>query len=381
MTALRAQQRFVIAAAAAVALVVLPSTALAAETASVSGGVVNYTSGAGTVDTVTVSNGSGGSVVVAETTSPSGSLGSGCTTLSSTSASCTGATSINIQTLDLDDSIVNTSSRGGTLDAGLGNDTVTGGTPVETILGGDGSDTINPGGGVDIVNAGPGDDQLDTRDGLAESIDCGDGADTILFDEADVLTNCEVPAATVITDPVDEPAPTTTATKTETPADAPATAPAADAPISAPKLLKAVTLVGPIEAAVTEGAEVTVSGKGVAPFVLACTADAGAACAGSVFIDPAPVAKKSKKARGKAKNASVRAFMARRGRYGRSAFKITPGSEDTVDVKLSGMALKALGKPRGRKARSARRGRRVRAVVTIAPRKSRAQRVTITLKG
>ena len=73
--------------------------------------------------------------------------------------------------------------------------------------------------------------------------------------------------------------------------------------------------------------------------------------------------------------------MARRGRYGRSAFKIKPGSQDKVDVKLTGIALKKLGKPRGRKARSARRGRRVRAVVTIAPRKSRAQRVTITLKG
>ena len=53
----------------------------------------------------------------------------------------------------------------------------------------------------------------DTRDGLAETVDCGAGADTIEADEADVLSNCEVPMATVIADPVDEPVTTPTASK------------------------------------------------------------------------------------------------------------------------------------------------------------------------
>ena len=381
MSGLRVPKCLFLAAITAASMV-LPATAMA-DTAAVSGGVLNYTAGTGTVDTVRLSSGTN-AVVISETTSPySGSIGPKCTMISLTAASCTTASSVNLQSLDLNDSIVNDSALGGRLDGGSGDDTVTGGAPSETIIGGDGDDVITGNGGTDVIDAGAGNDRIDTRDGVAESVNCGVGTDTILADEADLLTNCEAEAPAGTTDltsmpliPSSKPATGTDGSDGSTP-DSGGTG-GSDQPISAPGLLKPVTIAGPVSAEVAEGSEVGVSAKGSAPFVLGCSAQEAKACSGVIFIDPVPASKKSRK---KAKGSSVRAFMARRGRYGNSPFKIKPGDESKVDVKLTGVAMKALGKPRGRKARSARRGRRVRAVVTIAPTRARAQRVTITLKG
>ena len=362
-------------AAAAIALIV-PGVAQADSphvqttvNAAVANGVATYTSGAGTVDNVTVMQSFGG-VTISEPTSPEAApVGAGCSVLSATSAYCF-ATSVSIQTLDLDDTIANGSWLRATLDAGAGADTVTGGVAAETIRAGDGNDTITAGKGADVVDAGPGDDKVDVQDGVVDTVDCGAGSDTIVADADDVLVNCDIAAAagTVITG---------------TPQGAgedPSPGPNADRPLTAPKLLAAATLAGPVIAAVTQGSEIPVSKKGAAPFVLACAAEEAKACSGVIFIDP--VTKKAKGKKSKRARQSVSAFMARRGRYGSSPFKVKPGSEDKVDVKLSGIALKALGKKsRRRKARAARRGRSVRAVVTIAPKRAHAKRVTIVLKG
>ena len=362
-------------ATAAIALIV-PGAAHAASSeattinAAVTNGVLIYTSAAGTVDNVTVGQSFGG-VTISEPTSPENSpVGAGCGIISATSAYCTGATSASVQTLDLDDTILNWSWLPATLDAGDGTDTITGGVAAETIRGGDGNDTITAGKGADVVDAGPGDDKVDVQDGVVDTVDCGAGSDTIVADADDVLVNCDIAAAagTVITG---------------TPQGAgedPSPGPNADRPLTAPKLLAAATLAGPVIAAVTQGSEIPVSKKGAAPFVLACSAEEAKACSGVIFIDP--VTKKAKGKKSKRARQSVSAFMARRGRYGSSPFKVKPGSDDTVDVKLSGIALKALGKKsRRRKARAARRGRSVRAVVTIAPKRAHAKRVTIVLKG
>ena len=63
-----------------------------------------------------------------------------------------------------------------TLDAGDGND---------RVVAGAGGDTITGGLGVDDVSAGPGDDDVRVRDGLPDTVACGDGADRVDADNAD----------------------------------------------------------------------------------------------------------------------------------------------------------------------------------------------------
>ena len=362
-------KRLVRLAAGAVVVLACPAAAHA-ESVGVSGGVLTSTSAAGTVDTITLSDLSNGTVI-SDTTSPGGaSLGPRCSGLTPTSAYCTGASSVSIQTLDLADSIVNRSSLPATLDGGSGDDTVTGGGAAETVRGGDGNDMLSGGDGSDAVDAGTGDDQVDVRDGAVDTVACGAGSDTVFADAADVLNGCEVvnPVAAAPADAMTtQPGAGTSTT--------PGGASTGDA-IDAPGLLSPVTVAGPVTAQVAPGAAVTVR-RNKAPFALTCSAEERSACTGVVFIDPVPT--RSEGSRGR--TSSVIATMARRGRYGASPFRIRPGSGDSVDVRLTGVALRRLGRPRARRASAARRGRRVKAVVTIAPKRARAQRVTIVLKG
>lgn len=63
-------------------------------------------------------------------------------------------------------------------DAGVGNDTITGGTSSETIIGGDGDDVINGGGGNDSLEGGAGDDVLSGNDGN-DTLRGGTGIDVL----------------------------------------------------------------------------------------------------------------------------------------------------------------------------------------------------------
>jgi hypothetical protein len=72
-----------------------------------------------------------------------------------------------------------------------GDDTVRGGPAADVVDGGGGNDTIDPGAGADVVRGGPGNDAISVRDGVADSVDCGDGTDAVTADRADVLTGCE----------------------------------------------------------------------------------------------------------------------------------------------------------------------------------------------
>ena len=72
-----------------------------------------------------------------------------------------------------------------------GNDTVRSGPAADVVEGGAGNDTLNPGPGADVVRGGAGNDTISVRDGVADSVDFGDGFDTVVADRVDVLTGCE----------------------------------------------------------------------------------------------------------------------------------------------------------------------------------------------
>lgn len=358
-------KRLVLLAITGLAALAVPSAAQAASSsptvnAAVTGGVLTSTSGVGAVNTVTLGWSFAGATISDSSGASGTPVGTGCGFLTVVSAYCF-ASSASVQTLDLNDSIANKSTLPATLDGGAGDDKVTGGTPSETLRGADGNDIIGGGGGADTIDAGAGDDQIDVRDGNVDTVDCGAGTDTVQADPGDVVSNCEIGTPVA--------GETATVTGDETGPGKQTT------PIDAEHLLSTLTVVGHVIAQIAKNTEVTVSAKGLAPFRIACAADAASACTGVIFIDPAPAkGKRAKKAK------TVTAFMARRGRYGSSPFKVRPGSEGSTQVKLTGVAMRAMGKSR-RKARAARRGRRVSAIVTIAPKNTRAQRVRVTLKG
>jgi Ca2+-binding RTX toxin-like protein len=75
------------------------------------------------------------------------------------------------------------SSGNDALDGGDGNDTLVGGAFNDTLVGGPGLDVLD--GDGDTLY--PGNDRIEARDGIAESINCGIGADTAIIDAADTV--------------------------------------------------------------------------------------------------------------------------------------------------------------------------------------------------
>jgi len=92
---------------------------------------------------------------------------------------------------------------------GAGNDTLTGAGAAETLLGGSGDDIITPGGGGDVAAGDEGNDTIAVRDGVADFVRCGDGADQVTADAAalDVgMEGCEVVSRPpLVTPPVQSP--------------------------------------------------------------------------------------------------------------------------------------------------------------------------------
>lgn len=347
------RRRIATIAACAAALLLVPATAPAAESVSVTGGVLQYVGGAATVDTVTVAPGPTGSVLVSDTTTPYGVPGTGCAYYALYTLRCFGATSAVLDALDGDDRI-----------------TLTADLPF-TVRGGDGADTILGGPTTDAIDAGDGADVIDVRGGGADTVDCGPGADSIEADAGvDVLTNCDLPLPKEPVEPPVEPPeePVVEPVEPVEPEPGPAHPTGSDelgpgSPVepaqAAPPPPAAVRptshgIVNPVLLAIHE--EIGVGAEGVATFELQCPAtEADGACDGSVFLDPAPRAK-----------GRPLALAARRGRYGRSRFDVPAGKTAKVKLKLTASARRALALPKPGKARAARRGRRVKSVVTVA---------------
>ena len=372
--------------------------------------VMRYSSGEAQEDWVTITAGGTahpGGTVLTEERSPSGTIGPGCAAISGQPAAvCGGVASIQVYPLDQADRVVVDVAIPATVDGGDGDDTITGGSKGDSLTGGLGADTIEGRGGYDIVSAGAGNDTVHARDGLAEWVDCGADADVVYADTSDWVAGCEIvhrPAAGTEPTVVDEPIadPVADEPRKEDPladdvvADDDATPggdPGGDVPVLTPGFDIAVLpgILGPVRLI---AGTVNVGRAGVARLGLACAATEASPCRGSIYLDPAlsrgakGKAKGKGKARGKdksAKAARVLAVMARRGRYGRSAFVIAAGKHGTIDVALSKAARAALGirKKKGRKkAHAARRGRTIRARVTIAQKGKRPQRTVIRVRG
>jgi hypothetical protein len=330
------------------ALLLLPASALAAETVSVTNGVLNYTAGDGTVDAIWVTDGNKKRVVVTDFATPSGATGTGCTGSGPNSAECTGATSLVLSTLDGDDNV-----------------RVFSALPA-TINGGDGQDTLYGGPEGDTLDGGAGDDTIEARDGVADTIDCGPGIDLALADANDIVINCNdpVPTGGGTVDPAGAlaaPVPGGPTEPSSVPVDGapvPAVLPG-DAGVLAPLAVLPVTFVQDV---------VKVSRTGVATFDLSCAAFEVGGCAGTVYLDPAPRARK--------------AVAARRGRFGRSRFNVAAGGKARLRMSLSSSARRKLGLATGRrKARMARRGRRVKAQVTVQQRGKRPTKSRVTLRS
>ena len=155
--------RTIVTATALVAALLAAPAIASAETVAGAGGKLNYTSDAGQVDAVEVTAGSGataGKTILRESASPSLAPTGQCATLTADSVACGNAGSLFLTTLDRDDSVVVSVGLTAWIDAGDGNDSVTGGSSPDTAAcGGEGNDTLNGGGGFDWVYGGAGDDQ------------------------------------------------------------------------------------------------------------------------------------------------------------------------------------------------------------------------------
>lgn len=73
----------------------------------------------------------------------------------------------------------------------VGGDRVTAGAGRDRIYGRGGRDCIDAGPGRDRVYGGSGEDRVKARDGAVDTIDCGEGDDSVIADSVDVLRNCE----------------------------------------------------------------------------------------------------------------------------------------------------------------------------------------------
>jgi hypothetical protein len=86
------------------------------------------------------------------------------------------------------------------LDGGGGDDVLLGGPGDDSLVGGDGWDRLDGGEGADLLvggagsNAlygGDGDDRLEARNGVADRVECGPGADVAVLDVGDEAIGCE----------------------------------------------------------------------------------------------------------------------------------------------------------------------------------------------
>ena len=74
---------------------------------------------------------------------------------------------------------------------GDGDDDLSGGAGTDVLAGGAGNDTLNGHGGVDEYFGQAGNDSIESTDGIAERVSCGDGSDQVHNDFIDIIAECE----------------------------------------------------------------------------------------------------------------------------------------------------------------------------------------------
>lgn len=84
-------------------------------------------------------------------------------------------------------------------------DSLTGGAGEDQLLGGSGDDTLTGNGGADRLSGAAGNDTINARDGVADVVDCGDGADKVVADAADRVVDCESVDLPVVSQPAAAP--------------------------------------------------------------------------------------------------------------------------------------------------------------------------------
>ena len=197
------------------------------------------------------------------------------------------------------------------------------------------------------VNLGDGDDFIDARDGKADTIACGAGADSGSADTVDIVAaDCEAVAKPALVTP--DPGPITDPVVVDPPPD-----PVTDIPVVDPG-----ATVDPVLAPVGNSVPpsippqtVGVSASGVATVLVVCPPDSGG-CSGVVTIElPGAASRRRAKVSSTRGNATLS--------IGRAKFKAAAGSSKKVPVRLS------------------KRGRRTRARITVTTR-SAAGKTTVS---
>ena len=101
-----------------------------------------------------------------------------------------------------DGSVGETDDVGGDIervDGGTGDDTLIGSAGNDLIYGNAGNDTLDGGAGADLLAGGADNDTIAARDGVADLVSCGDGADALTSDQLDASDSCEsVQSETVV---------------------------------------------------------------------------------------------------------------------------------------------------------------------------------------
>ena len=196
-----------------------------------------------------------------------------------------------------------TLSGGSTLIGGSGTDTLAAGTTGAHLVAGSGNTTMTGGPHTDSFQGGAGSDSINSRDGIAEQVSCGGGADTVVADPSDkVAADCEsvdvgAPAA---------PPPTDSAVQTSGP-------PTGSDPI-------------PAASAAAPSAPITVGSGNTLGIPLTCPATAAAGCDGQLILTLS----------GGRPTAKLVAARRERTVIGKSRrFHIAPGRKTSVPVRLS----------------------------------------------
>jgi hypothetical protein len=183
-----------IALLASLLLLALAPAAAQASTAAVETDALRITAAPGEFNAVSVSAGPG-TLLVADSGAPLGP-GPGCAAIPG-GLSCTGATRLEADLGDGDDSLTVSVSIPADVSGGRGDDSLTAVGPASATLsgdagydvltGGDGADVLDGGTGGDSASGGAGADSIVLRDKVADVAACGPGRDSVRAEVLDEL--------------------------------------------------------------------------------------------------------------------------------------------------------------------------------------------------